>query len=356
MNSLSRRPETAGKHVLVADDTQSARHILRSILEGEGFSVSEAIDGSDAIFMVRDHPELFDLILMDLVMDHVDGIDAIREIRPLLARRTCPIVAMSATTDPSLVESLQAAGADAHILQKPFRRDDVIRTALSALGISKPDYKSDGQGAQGRLTTVEIPSVPGCRISDALERCGENRGLYRSLLSTFRDACPVAFQKLDNAIDSNDVQTALRLLHKLRGEVLNLGIESIVTKIEALESILRSPSNRNRGKATRELVKLNPNSASSSTVIDQLLLATDLRASVDRISSTILGIPALSRKNLPSSDSVAYMHSSNPPRKLNSLLELIQQYDVSVLDFLSEPGRILPDHYLKGRRRFSEAT
>ena len=65
--------------ILVVDDDDSHRTMLRTLIGGWGYTVSEADDGSTAIQMIQEHP--FDLVLMDIRMVKVSGLEALEEIK-----------------------------------------------------------------------------------------------------------------------------------------------------------------------------------------------------------------------------------------------------------------------------------
>lgn len=100
-----------GRRALVVDDSGAACAILRGILEREGMQVDTTGEGGIAISLVREQPDRFDVILMDLVMEGVSGLDAIGQIRPLLQPGLCPIVAMSATVTSEVEAQCVSLGA-----------------------------------------------------------------------------------------------------------------------------------------------------------------------------------------------------------------------------------------------------
>src|SRR5947209_18799405 len=80
--------------ILVVDDFDDTRLLLRTWLERKGFRVIEAEDGLQAVAVAQ--KEMPDLIIMDLEMPHLDGLAATRRIRNLKELETVPVVAVSA--------------------------------------------------------------------------------------------------------------------------------------------------------------------------------------------------------------------------------------------------------------------
>ncbi len=129
--------------ILVVDDMQINREIMRDLVESLGFTVSDADGGERAIAMVRSDPP--DLVLMDLVMPEVSGIEATKRIRALPGMQSLPIVACSASALKEDRENALSAGCNEHIA-KPVELETVMRVFGALLPIEwlkAPDAKSE---------------------------------------------------------------------------------------------------------------------------------------------------------------------------------------------------------------------
>ena len=119
-----------GARVLVAEDDLLNQEIVVGLLEEAGVKVDLAADGAAAIELATRNA--YDLILMDLHMPVMDGVDASRRIRQLPGHRTTPIIALTADAFSSVREQCLQAGMNDHI-SKPFDADqlyDVVRKWL----------------------------------------------------------------------------------------------------------------------------------------------------------------------------------------------------------------------------------
>jgi CheY-like chemotaxis protein len=111
----------AGFTVLVADDNDVAQRLCKRVLEKAGYNVIIAVDGLQAVDVaLSQHPSM---ILMDVAMPGIDGLEAMRRIKTQLP--AMPIVIASAHSMASDTDRFLAAGAD-KVLSKPFRLADLV--------------------------------------------------------------------------------------------------------------------------------------------------------------------------------------------------------------------------------------
>jgi len=134
--------------VLLIDDDMTLRRALRLGLERSGYEVAEAGNGREGIAVFKAAPA--DLVITDLIMPEVEGVETIRGLRALGAK--VPILAISGGGRGSSRDYLHIArhlGAD-HVLEKPFEID-VLRSAIAAL-LARPGEAPahPGPAAPGR--------------------------------------------------------------------------------------------------------------------------------------------------------------------------------------------------------------
>ncbi|MFN2598575.1 MAG: response regulator [Pyrinomonadaceae bacterium] len=126
--------------ILIAEDFDDNRELLRLILESAGYEVREARDGRELMEAAR--AEDFDLVLIDISMPHLDGWGAITELRADEATRAVPAVAVTAFAGEQDRRRALASGFDAHIA-KPFRSKELL-DAISGLLDGARDGDGDG--------------------------------------------------------------------------------------------------------------------------------------------------------------------------------------------------------------------
>ena len=111
--------------ILVAEDLPMNQMVIREILEAAGHQVTIAEDGIAAINAL--HNDQFDLILMDVAMPTMGGLETAQALRGLDGARTIPIVALTAHTMPNQIAACRAAGMDDY-LSKPIDRKVLLET------------------------------------------------------------------------------------------------------------------------------------------------------------------------------------------------------------------------------------
>lgn len=117
----------AGRRVLVVDDTASIRFLIRMNLELAGFEVDEAVDGVDALEILRAAPSLPDAVTIDVMMPRMDGIAATQAIRADPALRELVVIMVTTQGHPASVQRGWDAGVDEYVV-KPFDPDHLVAT------------------------------------------------------------------------------------------------------------------------------------------------------------------------------------------------------------------------------------
>jgi DNA-binding response OmpR family regulator len=123
------------KHrIMVVDDEVGALTLIGIMLERGGFEVIKAHDGYEALNHLK--AETPDLIILDVMMPGMDGIELCRQIRAAAATQTTPVLILSARGDPDSVEKGMDAGADDY-LSKPILHHDLITKVRDILNLDQ---------------------------------------------------------------------------------------------------------------------------------------------------------------------------------------------------------------------------
>jgi CheY-like chemotaxis protein len=116
--------------VLVVDDTENVRRLIRVNLEIAGCEVGEAVDGQHALDVVAAFAP--DVITMDVMMPRLDGLAAASRLKTAPGTADIPIVMVTARAQASDRRAGTEAGVDAY-LAKPFDPDELVATVLALL-------------------------------------------------------------------------------------------------------------------------------------------------------------------------------------------------------------------------------
>jgi two-component system cell cycle response regulator DivK len=139
------------KRILVAEDQEDLRAILRDLLTASGYTVIEAVDGAEGVAKARSEGP--DLVLMDIQLPVLDGYDATRQTKALPGLAAIPIIAVSSFAMKGDEEKARASGCDGYVT-KPYSPMQ-LRLALSEL----PELALCVHGVLGLLPPCAVPTA-----------------------------------------------------------------------------------------------------------------------------------------------------------------------------------------------------
>ncbi len=219
-------PALSGVRVLVVDDSDINLDVAKRILELQGARVWLAGNGEEAVHRLRDEPNGFDLVLMDVQMPVLDGHAATRRIRAELGLAHLPIIALTAGALSSDRGKALAAGMNDFII-KPFDPHKLVQSVLQhavgahpAAGVRLAQAPAAAPGS-----ALPWPDIDGIDTTAARGRFGDDVGLFLSLLgrllTEFTDTAILKFGE-----SPTDCAFAGRI-HKLKGSAGTLGALAI---------------------------------------------------------------------------------------------------------------------------------
>jgi DNA-binding response OmpR family regulator len=119
---------TAGKTILIAEDETEIRELLGMVFENEGFTVITTCDGQEALDCVHERKEEIGLLVTDLGLPKVEGIELVRQAREIIPH--LKVIAVSGFGHASVKEELQKFGV---FLSKPFSHQELVSIAKELL-------------------------------------------------------------------------------------------------------------------------------------------------------------------------------------------------------------------------------
>jgi two-component system chemotaxis response regulator CheY len=116
---------------MTVDDSASMREMIAFTLRNAGYNIIEAVDGKDALVRLSGAP--VQMLVTDLNMPNMDGIELIRQVRSLAAYKYTPIVMLTTESQNDKKQAGRAAGASGWIV-KPFKAEQLVAVAKKLLG------------------------------------------------------------------------------------------------------------------------------------------------------------------------------------------------------------------------------
>lgn len=265
----NRRAETAAKpasaeliemvrplNLLVVEDNEINRSILRETLISLGHAVVEAVDGQEAVDLARDTQ--FDGILMDISMPRMDGVEATKRIRAGGACQNVPIVGVTAHAMPDQFRLFIDSGMN-EVVVKPVRQshlkralNTIIRGRPVAGGAAVPasdarDSPTDMGHGLGPVPTAIAPDQPLPKVNgelldrDLFESLREALGddLLQKHFNTFLSESETAMGELRDLTGEGDYANAARVAHKAAGAAAVLGAMHLRNVLAQFEDIAK---------------------------------------------------------------------------------------------------------------------
>jgi CheY-like chemotaxis protein len=229
----------AGLRILVVDDSQTNLDIARRLLELEGARVEVANQGLAALERLRDAPDDFDLVLMDVQMPVLDGIAATGRIRGELGLTRLPILALTAGALPSQRERAFAAGMNEFIV-KPFELDAMVAAILHRAGDKVVPAAAPDAAPRRPELYPDFPPLPGIDHRRATQRYLGDQALFLHALRSLAEEFGAAVPEVRADLARDDRPAAVRRLHKLRGVAGHLAAETVADLAGTLEDALRN--------------------------------------------------------------------------------------------------------------------
>ncbi|MDO4460351.1 MAG: response regulator transcription factor [Clostridia bacterium] len=207
-------------NILVVDDESGIRLIIKKYAEFEGHTVFEAADGMEAVNMVRNDPNRFDIIIMDIMMPELDGFSAVKEIRKV---SQAPVIMLSARGEEyDRIHGFEL-GVDDYVV-KPFSPKELMMRINAIMNRVKPNEEKSSHdifSAEGLNIdfTSRIVTVDGNRVDlspkeyDLLFYMVTNKGIALTRDKLISNVWGYDFYGDDRTLD-----THIKLLRKSLGD------------------------------------------------------------------------------------------------------------------------------------------
>lgn len=293
--------------VLLAEDNVINPQIAVELLESAGALVDVAANGREAIDKLE-QGNVFDVVLMDLQMPVMGGIEATCQIRAEPRFADLPIVAMTALAMATERQRCFDAGMNDHVT-KPIDPDELFRVLArygamrrAALPVAAPTAVSE-----------PLLEVPGLDAAAGLRRSAGKPDLYRKLLRQFVASQDDAVRDIKLARAASDFRLAARLAHTLKGVAGNIGAMPVAELAADLDNAIRENPTGKKVKA----------------------LASRLDLALDQLCAAISA--ALGTTEAPSD----YCPQEPADQVISVLIKGLRQFDGEVVDYFNNHTDVL---------------
>ena len=219
------------KKILVVEDVELNQHLARHIMESWGCVVEVAENGSLAVEKVKSNE--YDLVLMDIQMPVMDGMEATRQIRGMNdeLKAAVPIVALTANAMKSERDTYLKIGMN-DCMAKPFEEPMLFKTVSK--NIKKGTVMNTSLTSAENKPAASTGKLYDLSMVEAIS--GGDRSFTQRMLQLFLDTVPATLADIKSTCDKSEWLALSKHAHKLKSTIDSMNIASLKDVIRAVES------------------------------------------------------------------------------------------------------------------------
>ena len=236
-------PSFPGLRILLVEDNELNQEVAVGLLEDAQVTIDIAENGAIAVEKVQTAP--YDIVLMDMQMPVMDGIEATRQIRAEDRFLALPIVAMTANAMAGDRERCLAAGMSDHIAKPidPVELFQALSKWTAARGSGDIGVPAVTAPAKAAGSAAAIPALDGIDTRIGLSRTGGKPEQYSNILRRFAERHGDAASEITAALGANDAALAHRVAHTLKGIAATIGAAEVSDAALRIEQGLKQGEN-----------------------------------------------------------------------------------------------------------------
>ena len=211
------------KKILLVEDNEMNRLVATTILQQYGAHISEVENGQEAVAALQQ--SVYDIVLMDMQMPVMDGLEATRIIRKNISREI-PVIALTANAIKGESDRCIAAGMNDYI-SKPFEEEDLINCISKWLGRTNI---TPGKEEEKTNEPVLLFSL------DKLKKISNNNNEFiERMIGLFIDQVPQSVSEIRKAFEDKDFARVKSVTHRIKPTIDNMGIQSLYQVVRDIE-------------------------------------------------------------------------------------------------------------------------
>ncbi|MEI6753766.1 MAG: PAS domain S-box protein [Paludibacter sp.] len=210
----------SGLKILLVEDNDMNRFIAIQSLKHVGCEITEAINGLDAIEKVKKMK--FDLILMDIQMPLLDGVETTKQIRGMYGTEI-PIIALTANAFKHDIDLYLSVGMNDYLI-KPYKENELLDKI--AIHTETNNFDND---------TIDSFENELFDLTQLKELSRNDETFILNMLNAFKNLANETIVQFDEALEKTDLEKVHKIAHKIKPSVENLQINLIIDKVRQLE-------------------------------------------------------------------------------------------------------------------------
>ena len=231
---LNKKIEGIKLKILVADDSKMNQMVITKHLQKFGFDFDVANNGVEAIDKLKNN--VFDLVIMDVQMPVMDGLQATNKIRNdnEILYKDIPIIAATAGVNSEIKESIKLSGAN-DFISKPYNVNDLYDKIINLTNVdlkNKLAVAIENKDVSKRFQYINLDYLQ--------ELSGGDQNFINEMITHFIDNTPAVLEQLRISIDNKDLENVFLISHKFIPQLTFVGIKDIIDDFGQIEQLAKN--------------------------------------------------------------------------------------------------------------------